>query len=164
LRRQSQVGLIEMEGLPKVFSVSLVSFRPHLLPLGGSQAMIEGLVGVVVELKVSASSVQGWWAVPCTSRSPSSVQARPASSFGIVEAAAVTGRDWEGRLLGLGGLLEGLLGLEELLGGKRREELLRTTFCCCLRLASSWHNISTVHFFPRDSFTVRISKLYNTFT
>jgi len=159
LRRQSQVGLIEMEGLPKVFSVSLVSFRPHLLPLGGSQAMIEGLVGVVVDLKVSASSVQGWWAVPCMSRSPSSVRARTATFFGIVEAAAVAGRGWEERLLGLGGLLE------ELLGGKRsREELLRTTFCCCLRLASSWHNISTVHFFPRDSFTVRISKLYNTFT
>jgi len=163
LRRQSQVGLIEMEGLPKVFSVSLVSFRPHLLPLGGSQAMIEGLVGVVVDLKVLASLVQGWWAVPCTSRSPSSVRARLASSFGIVEAAAVAGRGWEGRLLGLDEVLEGLL--ERLLGGKRsREELLRTTFCCCLRLASSWHNISTVHFFPRDSFTVRISKLYNTFT
>merc|ERR1712173_23453 len=147
-----------MEGLPKVFSVSLVSFRLHLLPLGGSQAMIEGLVGVVVDLKVSASLVQGWWAVPCKSRSPSSVRARPASSFGIVEAAAVAGRGWEVRRLGLGGLLD------ELLGGKRsREELLRTTFCCCLRLASSWHNISTFHFFPRDSIRVRISKLQNTF-
>merc|ERR1711963_438333 len=154
LRRQSQVGPIEMEGLPKVFSVSLVSFRLHLLPLDGSQAMIEGLVGVVVDLKVSAASVQGWWAVPCTSRSPSSVRAMPASSFGIVEAAAVAGRGWGGRLLGLVGLLD------ELLGGKRcREELLRTTFCCCLRLASSWHNISTFHFFPRDSIRVRISKL-----
>merc|ERR1712211_101501 len=51
LRRQSQVGLIEMEGLPKVFSVSLGSLRLHLLPLGGSQAMIEGLVGVVVDLR-----------------------------------------------------------------------------------------------------------------
>merc|ERR1719422_347650 len=140
-------------------SVSLVSFRPHLLLLGGSQAMIEGLVGVVVDLKVSASSVQGWWAFPCTSRSPSSVRARPANSFGIVEAADVAGRGWEGRLLGLGELLD------ELLGGKRcREKLLRTTFCCCLRLASSWHNISNFHFFPGDSIRVRISKLYNTFT
>merc|ERR1712004_107429 len=102
-----------MGGLPKVFSVSLVSFRLHLLPLGGSQAMIDG---VVVDLKVSASLVKGWWAVPCTSRSPSSVRARPASFFGIVEAAAVAGRGWEGRLLGQGGLLEGLLDelLEEL--------------------------------------------------
>jgi len=119
--------------------------------------MIEGLVGVVVDLKVSASLVQGWWAVPCTSRSPSSVRAGPASSFGIVEAAAVAGRGWEGRLLGLEGLLEELLGgvleelleglleelREELLGGRgSREELLRTTFCCCVRLASTWHNIS----------------------
>merc|ERR1719229_1517667 len=99
-----------MEGLPKAFSVALVLFFcPHLLPLGGSQAMIEGLVGVVVDLKVSASLVQGWWAVPCTSRSSSSVRARPASFFGIVEAAAVAGRGWEGRLLGLGGLLDELL-------------------------------------------------------
>jgi len=148
-----------MEGLPKVFSVSLVSFRLHLLPLGGSQAMIEGLVGVVVDLKVSASLVQGWWAVPCTSQWPSSVRAGPASPFEIVEAAAVAGRGWEGRALGLEGLLD------ELLGGKRsREELLRTTFCCCLRLTSSWHNISNFHFVPRDSIRVRIWKLYNTFT
>ena len=75
-----------MEGLPKVSSVSLVSFRPHLLPLGGSQAMIEDLVGVAVDLKVLASLVQGWWAVPCTSRSPSSVRAGPASSSGRGEA------------------------------------------------------------------------------
>ena len=75
-----------MEGLPKVFSVSLGSLRLHLLPLGGSQAMIEGLAGVVVDLKVSASLVQGWLAVPCTSQSPFSVRARPASSSGRGEA------------------------------------------------------------------------------
>merc|ERR1712211_42104 len=147
LRRQSQVGLIEMEGLPKVFSVSLGSLRLHLLPLGGSQAMIEGLVGVVVDLRFRPPRCKGGGpSLVRHDRRLLSEQAR--KLFWNCRGSCCS---WErlGRKAAGAGRAAGRK--------KVHRRAAETTFCCWVRLSSSWHNISNFHFFPRDSIRVRIS-------